>query len=136
MTKKSLFNLIYWVLFAGAGFYFAYAKGWILSDFQSLTPKEAYTLLQSDKEVVLLDVRTPDEFAQGHIEGSTLIPLQTLESNLALLSDAKNKKIIVYCHSGNRSVAASRILVQNGFKPLNMKGGITAWTEAGFDLVR
>ena len=98
--------------------------------------KEAYTLLQSDKEVVLLDVRTPEEFAQGHIEGSTLIPLQTLESNLTLLSDAKNKKIIVYCHSGNRSVAASRILVQNGFKPLNMKGGITAWTEAGFDLVR
>ncbi len=136
MSKKQLLNVAYWILIAFMGLYFAYSKGWILTDFKSISPQEADSLIKSDEKITLLDVRTPEEFAQEHIEGATLIPLQTLENNLGLISDAKNQKLIVYCHSGNRSVSASRILAKNGFKPLNMQGGITAWKSSGLNVVQ
>jgi rhodanese-related sulfurtransferase len=136
MNKKQLLNTAYWILIAAMGLYFAYSKGWILTDFKSISPKEAYELMKSDEKITVLDVRTPDEFAQEHIDGATLIPLQTLEGNLGLISDAKNQKLIVYCHSGNRSVAASRILAKSGFTPLNVKGGITEWKAEGLPVVQ
>jgi len=134
MNKKQIFNILYWVGFAVIALYLAYAKGWILTDFKSITPNQAYTLLQNDRNVTLLDVRTPEEFSQEHIEGSTLIPVQVLGDNLAQLQNVKDKQIIVYCHSGNRSVIASRILSENGFTPLNIKGGITEWKAQGLSV--
>jgi rhodanese-related sulfurtransferase len=136
MTKKQIMNILYWIAFAAIAAYFAYAKGWILSDFESITPKQAYTLLENDQNVTILDVRTDDEFAQEHIDGATHIPLQILNENLYQLQSDKDKKIIVYCHSGNRSVAASRILIQNGFVPLNLKGGISQWKSEGLSVIR
>jgi rhodanese-related sulfurtransferase len=131
MEKKRLLNIGYGILFIGIIGYLAYSKGWILTNFESITPQQAQTLLKSGEKVTLLDVRTPDEFTQEHIEGALLIPLQTLDKNLALIANVKNQKIIVYCHSGTRSVAASRILADNGFSPLNVKGGITEWKAQG-----
>jgi rhodanese-related sulfurtransferase len=131
MEKKRLLNIGYGILFIGIIGYLAYSKGWILTNFESITPQQAQTLLKSGEKVTLLDVRTPDEFTQEHIEGALLIPLQTLDKNLALIANVKNQKIIVYCHSGARSVAASRILADNGFSPLNVKGGITEWKAQG-----
>lgn len=136
MNKKQFLNVAYWVLIAAMALYFAYSKGWILTDFKSVSPQEASTLMKSNEKITLLDVRTPEEFAQEHIEGAISLPLQTLENNLGTIADAKNQKLIVYCHSGNRSVVASRILAKNGFKPLNMQGGITAWKESGLSVVR
>jgi rhodanese-related sulfurtransferase len=135
MTKKQITNIIYWCALAGIALYFAYAKGWILSDFESISPSQAYTLLQNDQNVSLLDVRTPEEFAQEHIEGATLIPVQVLNENISKLQNVKEKKIIVYCHSGSRSAAASRILVKNGFVPLNVTGGISQWKSEGLGVV-
>lgn len=136
MNKKQFLNIAYWVLIAAMGLYFAYSKGWILTDFKSVSPQEASTLMKSNEKITILDVRTPEEFAQEHIEGATLIPLQTLENDLGKIADVKGQPMIVYCHSGNRSVAASRILAKNGFKPLNMQGGITAWKGSGFNVVQ
>lgn len=136
MTKKQIGNLFYWTVFVAIALYFAYSKGWILADFESISPKQAYALIQNDKNVFLLDVRTPEEFSGEHIKGATLIPLQVLKDNLAKLQGLKDKKIIVYCHSGNRSVAAARILVKNGFAPLNVSGGITQWKSDGLPVVR
>lgn len=136
MTKKQTINILYWTALAAIAFYFAYSKGWILADFESISPKQAYELLHNDDNVTLLDVRTPGEFSQEHIAGATLIPVQMLSENMPMLANVKDKKIIVYCHSGNRSVAASRILVQNGFVPLNVKGGISGWKSEGFEVVR
>ena len=127
MSKKQITNLLTWTALAFLALFLAYTKGWILTDFESISPKQAYELLQNDKEVVLLDVRTPEEFSQEFIEGAILIPVQVLRENLSKLQPQKDKKIIVYCHSGNRSVAASRILSDNGFHPLNVKGGISQW---------
>ena len=133
--KKITTNILYWCAFAGIATYFAYSKGWILADFESISPKQAYTLLHNDQNVTLLDVRTPEEFAQEHIEGATLIPAQVLNENISKLLHVKNKKIIVYCHSGSRSVFASRILVKNGFVPLNVKGGISLWKSEGLSVI-
>lgn len=86
-------------------------------------------------EVFLLDVRTQEEYNEGHIPGSTLIPVQELETRLNELP--QNKKILVYCRSGNRSATASEILIRNGFTQIfNMKGGITEWKNAGYEVVR
>jgi len=131
MEKKRLLNIGYGILFIGIIGYLAYSKGWILTNFESITPQQVQVLLKSGEKVTLLDVRTPDEFTQEHIDGALLIPLQTLDKNLALIANVKNQKIIVYCHSGTRSVAASRILADNGFSPLNVKGGITEWKAQG-----
>ncbi len=102
--------------------------------YESISPKQAYTLLEHDKNITLLDVRTQEEFSQEHIKGSLHIPVQALSDNLAQLQTVKNKQILVYCHSGNRSVIASRILVKNGFTPLNIKGGITEWKAQGLSV--
>jgi rhodanese-related sulfurtransferase len=136
MEKKQLLNIGYWVAIIALLGYLAYSKGWIFTNFQSITPQQANELMKTDAKVSILDVRTPDEFAQGHITGATLIPLQTLDKNLMLIAGVKSQKIIVYCHSGNRSVAASRILVKNGFTPLNLKGGITEWKAQGLPTIQ
>lgn len=127
MIKKNLSTIFSWLFLGIVVIYFAYSKGWIFAGFDSITPLQAQILLDNEKNVFLLDVRTEEEFAQEHIKGATLIPVQVLSKNLSQLQNAKDKKIIVYCHSGNRSVEASRILANNGFTPLNVSGGITGW---------
>ena len=86
---------------------------------------------------LILDVRTPNEFHNGHIENAKLIPLQQLEERLSEIEDHKNKDILVYCRSGNRSTVASEILIKNGFKKLyNLKNGIIGWERSGNSLVK
>lgn len=136
MTKQNITNTLSWLLLAVVVVYFAYSKGWIFAGFESITPKQAQSILENDKNVFLLDVRTEEEFNQGFINGATLIPVQVLAQNLSKIENVKEKKIIVYCHSGNRSVNASRILVQNGFTPLNVTGGITQWKSEGLPTVQ
>jgi rhodanese-related sulfurtransferase len=81
-------------------------------------------------EYLLLDVRTQEEYDERHIEGSTLIPVGELESRLGEISDYKDKPVLVYCRSGNRSVTASNVLIDNGFTEVhNLLGGIGAWNS-------
>ncbi len=134
--KKKFTNILYWIAMMGLVLYFAYSKGWILTNFESITPQQAQSLLQNDNNVTLLDVRTIEEFKQGHIRGAKLIPLSVLEKNLDKLRADQNKKIIVYCRSGNRSVAASRILNKHGFVPLNVKGGIIGFMREKAEIVK
>lgn len=121
---------------AGLLFWFAYTKGWVLANFESIDAKQAMVLLENDQNVTLLDVRTIPEYKEGHLRDAALIPVHALADNLGMLKQDKNKKIIVYCRTGNRSVAASRILEENGFTPLNVKGGIIALTNAGVVLLK
>lgn len=82
--------------------------------------------LDSMKGVVLLDVRTPKEFKQGHIPGAVHVPLTEIGSRIKKLR--KDKDIVVYCQSGNRSIWAIRRLIAMGYKNLyNLKGGYNAW---------
>ncbi len=86
-------------------------------------------------EVFILDVRTQEEYDAGHIRNSTLIPVQDLSKRLNEVP--RDRKILVYCRTGSRSTSASEILVNNGFTQIyNMKGGITEWTKAGYEVVK
>ena len=87
--------------------------------------------LRGQPDVVTLDVRTPEEYAQGHIPGVVPIPLDQVPSRLAEIP--KDKTVIVTCRSGNRSNQAAQLLRQRGYDNVhNMLGGITAWEQAGY----
>lgn len=104
--------------------------------YQNIDAKEAFDLIQN-KEVLILDVRTPGEYAAGHIKNSVLIPLQVLETDYTKILDHSEKPVFLYCRSGNRSVAASKILIKNGFKKLyNLKSGINDWVKKGLPIER
>lgn len=133
---KKYTNVLYWIAMAGLILWFAYSKGWILANFESIDAKQAIALLEKDENVTLLDVRTIREYKSGHLRNATLIPVQELSKNLGLLTLDKHKKIIVYCQTGSRSVSASRILEENGFTPLNVKGGIIQLMGAKAELVQ
>lgn len=133
---KKYTNVLYWIAMAGLLFWFAYTKGWILANFESIDAKTAIHLLENDDNVTLLDVRTIEEYKEGHLRDATLIPVHALAQNLGMLKQDKNKKIIVYCQTGNRSVSASRILEENGFTPLNVKGGILNLQRDGAEVVK
>jgi len=97
---------------------------------------EVNKAIASHKDVVLLDVRTPEEYKEGHIRKSTLIPLQTLQQNISKLTD-KSKTMYVYCRSGSRSAYAVRLLQKLGYTNVfNMSGGVLSWRAKGFDLQR
>ena len=136
MNKNRFTNILYWIAMAGILLYFSYTKGWILANFEFITPQQAQVLIEKDQNVTLLDVRTLDEFKEGHISGATLIPLSKLEANLEKLKDSKNKQIVVYCRSGSRSVAASRILETHGFTPLNVKTGMIGLLGTDLEIVK
>lgn len=134
-TKKNRYiNLLYYAAMAGLLVWIGYSKGWFLADFASVTPKQALTILQNDDNVTLLDVRTIKEFKAGHLRDATLIPLDRLENNLAKLP--KEKKVMVYCRSGSRSIGASRILKKRGYTPVNVKEGIIGLAKAGAEIVK
>lgn len=80
---------------------------------------------------LFLDVREVDEWNQGHIPGATLIPLGELPNRLSELS--KDKEIVVYCRSGNRSQSGRDILLDAGFTNVtSMEGGINAWAQQNY----
>ena len=131
---KKYTNILYWLVMIMMLFWFAYSKGWIFTNFESIDAKTTLYLLEKDENITLLDVRTIQEYKVGHLKGATLIPLQVLNKNINILKPFKNKKIIVYCRSGNRSVSASRILEENGFHPINVKGGIIQLVAQGAEV--
>ncbi len=90
----------------------------------------------SEPGIVLLDVRTPGEFAEGFIEGAQLIDFQSgnFENEIAALD--KNATYAVYCRSGNRSGQAVKVMHDAGFHNVyNLNGGVIDWTNAGLPLV-
>ncbi|MDP4127980.1 MAG: FAD-dependent oxidoreductase, partial [Bacillota bacterium] len=84
-----------------------------------------------DADSILLDVRTKEEFENGHIDGSINIPLDSLRERMGELD--KNKKIIEYCQIGLRGYIADRILSQNGYNVLNITGGYKTASIQNFD---
>lgn len=95
-------------------------------EIKNITVNEMRTMM-SEKDVVVLDVRTAREFAAENIEGALNIPLNTISKKLEELD--KSKKYLVYCKSGVRSRRASMILARNGFEIYNLTGGILSWNK-------
>lgn len=100
----------------------------------NISPLEANDMLHENMDVFLLDVRMANEIpVDGKIANSVMIPLQVLGQNLNRLD--KSKTILVYCHTGNRSVEATRLLRARGYDAINMSGGIEAWKQNHLNVV-
>jgi len=105
------------------------------ASFTDLTAREAREFIDT-QEPFILDVRTPGEFQQGHLPDAALIPVQELAQRIGEIAKYQDRKIFIYCRSGNRSVVASNILIQAGFTDLyNLRYGIREWHQAGFPIV-
>jgi rhodanese-related sulfurtransferase len=74
----------------------------------------------------LLDVRSPEEYAHGHLPGALNVPVQELDRRLAEVGPA-DRDLVVYCRSGHRSARATEILRQHGFSKVHNLGPMTAW---------
>lgn len=100
-------------------------------NYTELTADEAAVLLKNIKPFIL-DVRTPAEYEQIHIAGTTLIPIQQLQSRIAELESKKHEDVFVYCATGNRSTVAARILADRGFKRIyNLRHGVYDYARKG-----
>lgn len=100
------------------------------TNYRELTIDEAAVILKNETPL-LLDVRTRAEYGRGHIAGSVLIPVQELQRRVSELEAYKDKDILLYCATGNRSTVASKILIDRGFTHiLNMRRGIAAWSRS------
>lgn len=93
--------------------------------------------LVADSSVVVLDVRTASEYAEGHIEGSINIDQgQSDFMEKARAALPADRKIAIYCRSGRRSANAAGRLADEGYLCVNLKGGIIAWKESGKPVVQ
>lgn len=96
------------------------------ASYQQISPDEAKEMMDDDGAIIL-DVRTPEEFAEGHIPGAVNLELGTFDQNAAVVIPDKDAILLVYCRSGNRSKTASDILVSMGYTKVFEFGGIIDW---------
>jgi phage shock protein E len=96
-----------------------------------ISAEEAYQ--KQEEGAFILDVRTPEEWQEEHIPGATLIPLEQLPDYADQLPT--DQEIVVYCHTGNRSVQALKYLLNAGFENVSsISGGINAWIARGYEV--
>jgi phage shock protein E len=92
-----------------------------------IEPVALKQMMMSPVRFVLIDVRRPEEFAAGHIEGASLMPLDSLPASYAQLP--RDVRLVVYCRSGHRSAQAVSFLVAHGYgRAVSLDGGYLAWT--------
>jgi rhodanese-related sulfurtransferase len=93
-------------------------------------------LNSSQNSIVLLDVRTEAEYNAGHVAGAINISHDTIEENLALLTQYKESNVVVYCRSGRRASVAIDILTKNGFSNIqHLTGDMNGWLEAKLPVI-
>jgi rhodanese-related sulfurtransferase len=91
--------------------------------------------MRDGEQLLVLDVREPDEYRQGHVAGSTLIPLNQLSLRIDELP--RERPIVAICRSGNRSGVAAGLLMRAGFQDVaNVTGGIIRWQQQGLPVER
>ena len=95
--------------------------------YMNITAEEAKQIMDSQEGYVILDVRTQEEFNQGHIPGAILIPDTEIEGKAEEILTDKDQLILVYCRSGRRSKLASEALVKRGYTNIREFGGIIQW---------
>ena len=97
----------------------------------SITVQQFKEKLKIDKDLIVLDVRTPEELIGplGKIDSVINIPVQVLEQRITELAPYKDKEIIVICRTQNRSAVAVSILEKNGYKAKNVLGGMTEYRK-------
>ena len=103
----------------------------------SIAPQQLYSLVQAKKAPVILDVRSPKEFASGHIQGAINIPHTEVQKRLPELEKYRNQEIVVHCEGGGRAAKAEKILRQNGFTDVvDLQGSMQGWKAKSLPTVR
>lgn len=100
-----------------------------MNTFKSISQDEAMRLMETEKDYIILDVRTPSEFSDGHIKGAINVPNETITISTTNIPELPNKDqlIFVYCRSGSRSRQAAGKLFGLGYTNLREMGGIMTW---------
>lgn len=105
------------------------------ANYETVSAVQAAELIRNISPVIL-DVRTPLEYREGHLENAALIPIQELQGRVNELMKYKDENILIYCATGNRSTVASKILLDNDFKRIfNMRYGIYEWKGKNMPIV-
>lgn len=94
-----------------------------------LNAQELNEKLKNGKRPLVIDVRQPEEYREGHITGAKLIPLGELGQRMKELH--KDKEIVCVCASGSRSNSATKMLIGAGYNAIDMKGGMVTWQRGG-----
>jgi len=97
------------------------------SAYVSITAEEAKKIMDEETGYLILDVRTKEEYDEGHIPNSVLLPNETIDEDVSDILPDKDQKILIYCRSGNRSKQASQKLADLGYTDLIEFGGIVDW---------
>ena len=106
-----------------------------LAAVKDISSREAKALLEKNKNIFLLDVRTPQENSQARLPGTVLIPINEFERRINEVP--RNRTILVYCAVGSRSKPVAEFLSKNGYKEVyHMTDGIVGWYRNGFPLQR
>jgi rhodanese-related sulfurtransferase len=87
---------------------------------------------EAGKVAIVVDVRTPKEYAEGHIPGAISLPLDQVSTRITELEQWKEKEIYLICESGGRSKRAASLLSEAGYRTVNIEGGTYAWRNAGY----
>ncbi len=95
--------------------------------YEQITAKEAKTIMEMQQDYIIIDARTQEEYSQGHIEDSILIPEYEIAERAEKELPDKDALILVYCRSGRRSKIASEELVNLGYTNVKEFGGIIDW---------
>ena len=95
--------------------------------YRQITGEEALTLMSEQTDYLILDVRTPEEFAAGHIPGAINIPNEAIGTDPVAELPRMDQLILVYCRSGNRSKQAAVKLVDLGYTNIVEFGGVNTW---------
>jgi len=125
-------RISYLIFILGLGLIFSCRNGNLKQDgIDHFEASELKNMLANGDNPFLLDVRTPGEFngELGHMDGALLIPLHELEKRASELNVHKDRLIVIYCRSGNRSQDAAKILMAKNFNVVNMVGGMKAWNK-------
>ena len=93
----------------------------------NITAEEAKQIMDSEEGYIILDVRTQEEYDEGHIPGEILIPHTEIEARAEEVLTDKDQLILVYCRSGRRSKIAAEALVEMGYTNIKEFGGILDW---------
>lgn len=97
------------------------------STYEQITAEQAKTIMDTETDYIIIDARTDEEFAEGHIEGAILIPEYEIANRAEKELPDKEQLILVYCRSGRRSKIASEDLVKLGYTNVKEFGGIIDW---------
>jgi rhodanese-related sulfurtransferase len=98
---------------------------------------QATQMINRGRSTAVIDVRTAEEFAAGHLRDAKNIPLADLGNRIGELDKAKIKTVILVCQNGTRTDKAARLLKSAGFEDIyGLEGGIAAWTAAGLPVTK